>query len=660
MKTQVLANPLISSENMQSSVMGMDAKGADMATYYLRDKIYSDKILAVVREYCCNALDEHKKHGVNRAVDVGITKDGETNTFFVRDYAKGLSEDNIRNVFGMYFRSTKSGGNDQIGGFGIGSKAAHSYTDTFYVKSYHDGKCTLYACALGGGNSGVPVGHILKVSETPSEETGLEVSLEIKNLTDYRVFADRAFDFVRHCSQMIVLHIPDTAPIFPDTPIYSIERNGFKFRFYNMNSGTTPFGRPVSFTPCGKEVRIAMGDVFYFNADFYLYLNIAKGKGFLMNEHQIIVDVPIGRMTLPISRENFEETPNNNRVKEEIQKTIIEIMEEDVSNIATMSMQQLLDSKNEPMLAGKMFEIYKKHKYADIYPLVQNIAKCSDNIPLETVNGKVVCALLPNKASFEYWANKLRGHATSQGKNYYMVNEGYVDQCDRKKLEEFFIFKPIRSTFFNWPKNPKDKAACAMAQKFNVWGKWYSRYSWEKKFATALETHNHSRECLQLSAAGNQQTAEKQMSSLNIVSFEMLKIFTVYHGSDSNGADDRAIFTRSKTMKDNLLSLGWFELGSSQYKAVYDRLEKEQREKISRENVLNAVKLKFLDALSQTNLNNKFSKNLRRAEQAKNIIHAIEKEESIRGKVLKSIRNSGYHSLNSFSRKELRAILRLK
>jgi HSP90 family molecular chaperone len=189
MKTQVLANPLISSENMQSSVMGMDANGADMATYYLRDKIYSDKILAVVREYCCNALDEHKKHGIDRAVNVGISEDGDVKTFFVRDYAKGLSENDIRNVFGMYFRSTKSGGNDQIGGFGIGSKAAHSYTDTFYVKSYHDGKCTLYACALGGGNSGVPVGHILKVSESPSDETGLEVSLEIKGRNDFNEFS---------------------------------------------------------------------------------------------------------------------------------------------------------------------------------------------------------------------------------------------------------------------------------------------------------------------------------------------------------------------------------------------------------------------------------------------------------------------------------------
>ena len=43
-------------------------------------------------------------------------EDSMINEFFVRDYAAGLSEYDIRNVFGMYFRSTKSNSNNQIGG----------------------------------------------------------------------------------------------------------------------------------------------------------------------------------------------------------------------------------------------------------------------------------------------------------------------------------------------------------------------------------------------------------------------------------------------------------------------------------------------------------------------------------------------------------------
>lgn len=660
MKTQVLANPLIASENMQSSVMGMDANGADMATYYLRDKIYSDKILAVVREYVCNALDEHKKYSVNKPVDFGVRKEDGANIFFVRDYAKGLSEDNIRNVFGMYFRSTKSGGNDQIGGFGIGSKAAHSYTDTFYVKSHHNGKCTLYACALGGGNSGVPVGHILKVSETSSSETGLEVSLEIKNREDYQTFIDRSFDFVHHCSQKIELHILDAKAIVPATPIYSAERNGFKFRFYKIQPTAHPLGRTMIFVPAGTQVRVSMGDVVYRNDVFNNLFSIARVQGQLIEETQMIVDIPIGRMTLPISRENFEETPSNNRVWEELQKAVSELMEEDVNSIAPMTMQQLLDSKDEYFLTGKMFAVYKKHKYADVYPLIQNIIKCNQTTPIETINGKAVCALIPNKMSSDYWINKLRGHANSQNKNYYMVNESYFEQCDKTKLEEFFVFKVVRSTAFNWPKDSQGKKVSAMAQKFSVWGKWYSRYSWEKKFFTALETHNLSREVLNLSTAGNEDAAQKQMKSLNIANFDILKNFTVYHGTEASKADNKAVFTRSKAMKENLLSLGWFEMNSPQYKAIYERLEKEQQEKINLRQTLAYVAMNFLKQDYQESLAARFSKNLRRANQAKCIIDAISSEESLRGKIFKSFKSGAYYTRNMISRQELRAILRLK
>lgn len=660
MKTQVLANPLIASENMQSSVMGMDANGADMATYYLRDKIYSDKILAVVREYVCNALDEHKKHGVSKPVDFGVRQEDGANIFFVRDYAKGLSEDNIRNVFGMYFRSTKSGGNDQIGGFGIGSKAAHSYTDTFYVKSHHSGKCTLYACALGGGNSGVPVGHILKVSETTSSETGLEVSLEIKSHEDYKTFIDRSFDFVHHCSQKIALHILDSKTIVPETPVYSAERNGFKFRFYKIAPTAHPLGRTMNFVPAGKQVRVSMGDVVYRNDGFNNLFSIARGQGQLIEETQMIVDIPIGRMTLPISRENFEETPSNNRVWEELGEAVSELMEEDVNSIAPMTMQQLLDSRDEYFITGKMFAVYKKHKYADVYPLIQGIMKCSQTTPVETINGKAVCALIPNKMSSDYWINKLRGHANAQNKNYYMVNESYFEQCVKTKLEEFFIFKPVRSTAFNWPKDQQGKKVSAMAQKFMVWGKWYSRYGWEKKFITALEAHNLSREVLNLPRAGQEDSAKKQMASLNVTNFDMLQNFTVYHGTEAREADNKAVFTRSKAMKENLLSLGWFELGSPQYKAVYERLTKEQQEKLNRQQTLACVAMNFLKQDCQESLTARFSKNLRRANQARCIINAISSEESLRGKIFKSFKSGAYYTRNLISRQELRAILRLK
>jgi D-3-phosphoglycerate dehydrogenase len=63
----------------------------DQACYFLRDKIYTNKILAVVREYISNALDEHIKYNVQTPVSVNLT----TTDFSVRDYAKGLDETEI-------------------------------------------------------------------------------------------------------------------------------------------------------------------------------------------------------------------------------------------------------------------------------------------------------------------------------------------------------------------------------------------------------------------------------------------------------------------------------------------------------------------------------------------------------------------------------------
>ena len=87
MKTATIASPLLTSDNMESSVMGMDAVGMDLATYFMRDKIYSNKIKAVVREYLCNAIDEHNKFGIKAAVQTGIRVENNENIFYVRDFA---------------------------------------------------------------------------------------------------------------------------------------------------------------------------------------------------------------------------------------------------------------------------------------------------------------------------------------------------------------------------------------------------------------------------------------------------------------------------------------------------------------------------------------------------------------------------------------------
>lgn len=657
MKTQVLANPLISSENMQSSVMGMDANGADMATYYLRDKIYSDKILAVVREYCCNALDEHKKHGIDRAVNVGISEDGDVKTFFVRDYAKGLSENDIRNVFGMYFRSTKSGGNDQIGGFGIGSKAAHSYTDTFYVKSYHDGKCTLYACALGGGNSGVPVGHILKVSESPSDETGLEVSLEIKGRNDFNEFSLKIFDFISHNPQPITF-IRLGEVFNPLVPEATFEKNGFKFRIFDCSSNYVGFSSYRNHHFC--TLRIGMGGVYYINDAFYSFFSDIRKTAELKNNFQMIVDIPIGKMSLPISRENFESTKANKDVLEAVTKTVSEIIEEDLQSIAPMSLQELIDSQDEPKLFGKYFSTYKRNRYPKIYELIRHHMQCDKSKAIEKVNGKFVCALIPNKISSGYWCDKLKNHALKNGKNYLMLGESHFYKCDKEELDKNFFFKKVKSSFFNWPKESPRKECGSFSTPYSFKSK-IGSYHWENNIGNALEIHNIARSSLNLTEAKTIEDAKKQMSDMKFTSLERLAHFS-FCSKVSSEKEFGKFYFGSKTLRNLMKEIGWFEYDSPEQNALVKDLEAKQKEMNLRAQIIQSATLSFFEDSFKSKIGNKFNKNIKCAKKFLDIFEKIKNEDSIRSKIITILhRNSGYWGTAvRISREEFRKILKMK
>jgi hypothetical protein len=652
MKTQVIANRLITSNNMQSSTMGMDASGADMATYYLRDKIYSDKIMAVVREYVCNALDEHKKHNISRAVDFGLrTVDNET-SFFVRDYAKGLSEHDIRNIFGMYFRSTKSSDNNQIGGFGIGSKAGHCYTDTFLVKSFYNGVCSTYACALGGGNSGIPVGHILKVSEEKTGETGLEVSLEVKR-DDFANFYNKSRLFIRFCTASVVFHNGDEQ-FQPDTPVFSGVKSAtgskdrFSYRLYRTGSESWH-----------NELLMSSGNVVYGRLRFRDFTSLGKENASVLDGHTLVVDIPIGRMSLPISRESFENTPANNKVYDEIRDMLRELVDEDMNSVSKMTMEQLIAGKDEHLIKGNIFNIYKRHAYKDIHPVVSNLNKCN-SLAFEKIGNKFVCALIPNRASADYWYNKLTNHAINQGKNYYRVNECFFDQVsDKTELEEYFIFKKVNSSYFGFPKTKKSNSGVDLDAVAAVRNKLHYSYRWANNKQTALQVYNEIRSSQNLTAVSSVEEAQKQMKEKTFSSSAELMSYTFYCGnSTSNG--EYKIFTRSKQMRKNLLELGLLEYNSAEHGKIYNELVKNEREKSLREQTVNKAHLSFLQQGEMDKTMNRFTNRIERAKQFSAKFQTILAEDSTRGRLLNVLNNGYYYNRVKISRNDLRKILNMK
>jgi len=643
MKLKLSTSPLIASENMSSSVMGMDSSGLDQACYFLRDKIYSDKILAVVREYVCNALDEHIKYKVDRAVDFGLRGDGEIE-FFVRDYAKGLSEQEIRNVFGMYFKSTKRDNNIQSGSFGLGSKAAHCYTDTFYVKSRYNGVCTLYACALGGGNTGVPVGHILKVSEEETSESGLEVYLSIKS-NDRFSFTEKSRDFVSFCSQKINYHQFNDVYV-PETPVATIQKNGFGFRFFDASKD-----RHLLMATCTK---LLMGDVSY-------SWNYVRYKKAHFGQKIMVVDVPIGKMTLPISRENFEDTPNNQRVRAEIEKTINEIIEEDISSIAPMTIEELLKTREEPELKGKYFSIYKRDVYADIYPFIRDASTVGHLSAQnhETHKGKMICAYIKSSKQ-TYWIDKLYDLGKSNNKKYYVIDWSILNQCNIDKLSEVFELRNVKSAIFNYPKTEGDKKDSLINEARlvyikNAYGD-YRNYHW-----TPLEVYNYMATAFSLEEVATVDEAAEKIAELSFDSLKKLNAFTVAKANSTSGRVTTV--TRSKSMQKALIELGFFDVESQEYKDKLAELQKIEVQKQEAQNAISAMNKKFLHADLAKQIIEKAQKNIKFAKKAKCVFDQISKENSIRGKIINSIEGSvryWYSNNPQLTRQELRQILRMK
>ncbi len=101
--------------------------------------LYTDPITSVVREYVSNAVDAHRRAGdFDFKTPIQVNANSVDRTFEVIDHGCGMSIADIKENFGHYGSSSKSDDGDQIGNFGIGSKAALAITDSFTVSTVKD------------------------------------------------------------------------------------------------------------------------------------------------------------------------------------------------------------------------------------------------------------------------------------------------------------------------------------------------------------------------------------------------------------------------------------------------------------------------------------------------------------------------------------------
>jgi len=155
----------------------------------LRDSLYSDKMLAPIREYSTNARDAHIEKGIpNRPIQVTLPNRFDP-VFRVRDFGNGLSMEQLRDTYFIYLESTKCDSNDYNGMLGLGSKSAFAYSVVFTVTTFHNGMKSIVICPI----TGVPT---VDYSGPTDEENGVEIAVPVAS-KDVDSFVNKAMEFYK-------------------------------------------------------------------------------------------------------------------------------------------------------------------------------------------------------------------------------------------------------------------------------------------------------------------------------------------------------------------------------------------------------------------------------------------------------------------------------
>jgi hypothetical protein len=292
------------------------------------DGVYSDKIRAPVREYCTNAYDGHLRAGKgNVPFDVQLPTEFEP-IFKVRDYGCSMSEEDVLNRFTRLYASDKDESDDEVGGIGIGCKSAFAYTNTFTVRTWRNGTMRVYICFIGP--KGFPQCTV-QAPEISDEPDGVEIQFPVKR-GDVGLFRTAAeYTFAGFDPKPNLLNKTITL----NYPQVLLEGAGYKI----VKDSSGP--------------RARQGCVIYpINSTI-----ISSGAQSVLWRSNIIVDFPIGKLTVATSREALG---NDERTK----KAIIERFKEIEAEIRG-KLQARVD-KEPDYLSACLLKINSTGQYGSI------------------------------------------------------------------------------------------------------------------------------------------------------------------------------------------------------------------------------------------------------------------------------------------------------
>ena len=179
-------------ETNESIGMSLDLDSAQVLMQMLSKNLYSDSIGSTVRECASNALDSHRRAGVDKPIIVALqpNKDGSFE-FSVEDFGTGLDADDVKNIISKYGKSTKRNSTTELGMMGLGFKAPLAYSSSFYFTCRKDGMERKYMMYEGEDTNTIDL-----LYETQTDQpNGVKIIIPVK-------WGDR-YDFQRKIREQL-------------------------------------------------------------------------------------------------------------------------------------------------------------------------------------------------------------------------------------------------------------------------------------------------------------------------------------------------------------------------------------------------------------------------------------------------------------------------
>jgi hypothetical protein len=383
---------------IQTIEMSIAADGAQYLMYNLTN-LYTNPLIAIIREYTANAYDSHMRIGSKNPVHVDFKEfyvaGGESHKFgftgdalqiTIQDLGIGMSLEDIADTYSKYGKSTKRDNNKEVGTYGLGSKSGLSLAQQVDVYAVKDEIATSAIIRLNSAK--FPVIDIMDTEKVPNFPNGVTVSMVVRK-PEAEFYRDLEKFFAAWKPGQILINNQNPFSIYEDNRFTAIGSFGKNIMGWLYEDDEESYVAPLS--------GVFVGPIYYHINTSDLKDNFHFSGDILWLARKAVINVPVGSIDLTPPREGIaytERTIKNlraayNALFEEILdyylKTINSLSQEEAFSFAAKNFKNIialtayLNKKNSdntiPILwNGKnMNVIYKiSDTYHDNFDILQH------------------------------------------------------------------------------------------------------------------------------------------------------------------------------------------------------------------------------------------------------------------------------------------------